>query len=100
MPLMPSIAAVSDVQDVRMIDLGVSGWRNPSTGELRPVAMIGIDPNRPSLQLAELDQLAPSYIVPITSSSMMRVALITDLPTSSGLPRRMSVPKPKSLSVR
>ncbi len=27
-------------------------------GELRPVAMIGIDPDRPSLQLAELDQLA------------------------------------------
>ncbi len=44
MPLMPSIAAVSDVRDVRMIDLGVSGWRNPTTGELRPVAMIGIDP--------------------------------------------------------
>lgn len=59
MPLMPSIAAVSDVHDVRMIDLGVSGWRNPTTGELRPVAMIGVDLNRPSLKIAELQELAP-----------------------------------------
>ncbi len=58
-PLMASIAAVSTVQDVRMIDLGVSGWRNPITGELRPVAMIGIDPDRPALSIAGLKQFAP-----------------------------------------
>jgi putative ABC transport system permease protein len=57
--IVPMIASIAEVADVRTLDLGLTSWRNPATGELRGVAIMGIDPERPALQIAELPSLAP-----------------------------------------
>jgi len=55
--LVPMILSVAEVADVRTIDLGLTNWRNPFNGELRPVALMGIDPERPSLNIDGIESL-------------------------------------------
>ncbi|MGV3483157.1 MAG: FtsX-like permease family protein [Planctomycetaceae bacterium] len=57
--LIPFLHSIAEVAEVQALDLGVGRWQNPVTGELRVVALMGIDPQNPALRLAELDQLAP-----------------------------------------
>lgn len=57
--IVPMIASIAEVSDVRTLDLGLSSWRNPFTGDLRRIAIMGIDPEHPSLRLRELESLGP-----------------------------------------
>lgn len=57
--VLPLVAAIPEVLDARPLDLGVTRWQNAITGEMRVVAMIGIEPTRPAIELAELPQLSP-----------------------------------------
>lgn len=57
--LIPFLNSIAEVAEVRSLDLGVGRWQNPLTGELRAVAMMGIDPHSPALRLPELNDLAP-----------------------------------------
>lgn len=57
--LIPFMNSIAEVAEVRALDLGVSRWQNPFTGEPRIVAMMGIDPLLPALRLSELADLAP-----------------------------------------
>lgn len=57
--IVPMIASIAEVADVRTLDLGLTSWRNPDTGELRGVAIMGIDPERPSLLIKNLESLTP-----------------------------------------
>ncbi len=56
--LMPFVQSVAEVSEVRAIDLGITMWQNPSSGELRVVALMGIEPANPALDLVELSELA------------------------------------------
>ena len=53
------VAPLPLVAEVHPIDLTVADWRNPNTGEFRPVALIGIDPDQCAIQLDELQSLLP-----------------------------------------
>jgi len=53
-----SLASMPEIADIRSLDLGVSQWRNPNSGELRLVAMIGVDPARPALRIQGWSDLA------------------------------------------
>ncbi|MEL7335752.1 MAG: DevC protein, partial [Planctomycetota bacterium] len=41
------------VHDVRAMDLMIGLWENPETGVNRPVAIVGMDPQRPAIYLPE-----------------------------------------------
>jgi len=56
--IIPFLTSIAEVQEVRSLDLGVTQWRNPRTGEYRTVALMGIDPVASALRLEELDDLA------------------------------------------
>lgn len=57
--LLPIVSGIPEVLDTRPIDLGVTRWQNPVSGEMRVVAMIGVEPERPAIELAELQRLSP-----------------------------------------
>lgn len=46
--------SADDVFAVTPLDVTVADWRNPQTGEFRPVAMIGVDPSDIAIDLSEV----------------------------------------------
>lgn len=53
------VTAIAEVAEVQLLDLGVTRWQNPNNGELRVVAMMGIDPENSAIQIRELEKLSP-----------------------------------------
>ncbi len=51
------VSSLPGVRQVRTLDLGVTRWRNPESGEFRAVAMMGIDPDFSAIRLPELGRL-------------------------------------------
>ena len=56
--ILPIVTSIAEVAEVQLLDLGVTRWRNPKTGELRVVAMMGIEPENPAIQIQELEDLS------------------------------------------
>ncbi len=52
------VASLAEVAEVRTLDLGVTRWQNPISGEFRVVALMGIDPYFSALCLPELGDQA------------------------------------------
>jgi len=57
--IVPIVTSVAEVAEVQLLDLGVTRWQNPLTGELRVVAMMGIEPEDPAIQIAGLAEWLP-----------------------------------------
>jgi putative ABC transport system permease protein len=57
--IVPLVKAIPEVLDVRTLDLGITRWQNPITGEMRAIAIMGVDPSRPALDLPVLKEPSP-----------------------------------------
>jgi putative ABC transport system permease protein len=53
------LATLPGVTHVRPLDIGVASWQNPFNGEFLAVAMMGIDIDRPAVEMDDLPRLLP-----------------------------------------
>jgi putative ABC transport system permease protein len=51
------VAPTPGVVETRLLDIGLGDWQNPRDGSFRGIAMIGIDPSRPAINVLGIEPL-------------------------------------------